>query len=113
MGWRTAAVMAAEVVHDDDVALRQDRDENLLDIGAKAFAVDWTVDDAGRGQSVATQRRQECERPPFSERRVGDEALASGASAIRADHIGLGPEPAPAKAGVSSMKTSGLGSIDA
>ena len=83
--------MAAEVVHDDDVALRQDRDENLLDIGAKAFAVDRTVDDAGRGQSVAAQRRQERQGPPSAERRLGDEALASGASAMRAGHVGLGP----------------------
>jgi hypothetical protein len=35
--------VAAEIVHDDDVALLEDRNELLLDIGAEAFAVDRAV----------------------------------------------------------------------
>jgi hypothetical protein len=31
--------MAAEVVHDDDVARREDREENLFDISAEACAL--------------------------------------------------------------------------
>jgi hypothetical protein len=36
--------VAAEIVHDDDVARLKLRDENLLNIGAEAFAVDWAVE---------------------------------------------------------------------
>ena len=44
--------MAAEIVEDDDVALPQGRQEQLLDIGAEALAVDRTVEDAGCGDPV-------------------------------------------------------------
>ena len=98
-----AALMAAEVVHDDNIAGREDRDENLLDISAEAHAIDRSVDDAGRGEPVATQPRQEREGSPSPEGRFGDEAFASGASAMGARHLVL--------AQVSSMKTSRLGSI--
>ena len=90
-GANGAALMAAEVVHDDNVAWRENREENLLDISEEACAVNRSVDDAGRGEPVATQRRQESERPPFAERRFGDEAFASGASAMGARHVGFRP----------------------
>jgi hypothetical protein len=73
--------MAAEVVHDDNVARRKEGHENLLDISVEACAIDRSVDDAGRSQSVATQRRQKRQRPPFTEGRFGDEALTSGGCA--------------------------------
>src|SRR5580700_6616091 len=90
-GANGAALMATEVVHDDNIAGREDRDENLLDISAEAHAIDRSVDDAGRGEAVATQRRQEREGSPSPEGRFGDEAFASGASAMGARHVGLGP----------------------
>ena len=65
--------------------------KNLLDISAEAHAIDRSVDDAGRGEAVATQRRQEREGSPSPEGRFGDEAFASGASAMGARHVGLGP----------------------
>ena len=40
------AVMTSEPVHDDNVAWREDREENLLDISAEACAIDRSVDDA-------------------------------------------------------------------
>ena len=46
------------------VAQREDGRENLLDIGAEAHAINRSVDDAGRGEPVATQRRQEGEGSP-------------------------------------------------
>jgi hypothetical protein len=73
------------------VSPSQFRDEDLLDISAKALAIDRSVDDAGRGEAVATQSRQEGEGPPFAEGRFGDEALTSGASAVGARHVGFGP----------------------
>ena len=90
-GANGAALMAAEVVHNDDVARREDGHENLLDISAEACAIDRSVDDAGRGEAVATQRRQKREGPPFTEGRFGDEALTSGAAAMGACHVGFGP----------------------
>ena len=83
--------MAAEVVHNDDVAWREDGRENLLDISAETCAIDRSVDDAGRGEPVATQPRQKCEGPPSPEGRFGDEAFASGASAMGARHVGFRP----------------------
>ena len=35
--------MAAEIIHDDDVAGFEEWNELLFDIGAEAFAVDWAV----------------------------------------------------------------------
>ncbi len=89
-GANGAALMAAEVVHDDNVARREDREERLFDISAKACAIDRSVGDAGRGEPVATQRRQKGEGPPSAEERLGDEAFASGASAMGARHVGFG-----------------------
>ena len=102
-GANGAALMAAEVVHDDNIAGREDRDENLLDISAEAHAIDRSVDDAGRGEAVATQRRQEREGSPSPEGRFGDEAFASGHRPWARVMLVL--------AQVSSMKTSRLGSI--
>jgi hypothetical protein len=48
----------AQIVHDDDVARRQRRQQDLLDIGKEAFAVDGAIDDAGRVDAVPTQRRR-------------------------------------------------------
>ena len=55
--------MTSEVVHDDNVARREDREENLPDISAEACAIDWSVDDARRGEPVETQRSQERQGP--------------------------------------------------
>ena len=83
--------MAAEIVHDHQVARFEGRDENLIDIGAEDHAVDRAVDDAGRGEPVAAQRRQEGEGPPFAERRLGDQTLTFGAPPVRARHVRLRP----------------------
>src|ERR1700729_1050316 len=39
-GANCATLMAAEVVHDDNVARRKEREENLFDISAEACAID-------------------------------------------------------------------------
>jgi hypothetical protein len=83
--------MTSALVHDDNVARREDWEANLLDISAEACAIDRSVDDAGRGEPGAPLRRQERERPRFAERRFGDQALACGAAAMGARHVGFGP----------------------
>ena len=71
------ALVAAEIVHDDDVAGPERRDEHLLDIGEEALAVDRAVDDAGRVDAVAAQRGQEGQRAPAAVRHLGDQPLAA------------------------------------
>src|SRR5919107_1911989 len=83
--------MAAEIVHDHDIAAAQGGHQELLDVSAKAGAVDRAVDNAGRRDPVAAQRRQKGQRAPASLRYFGNEASAAGASSITPGHVGLGP----------------------
>ena len=48
--------MARQIIHDDDVAFAEFRNENLLHIGFKGEAVDRSVDDE-RGDEAA---KREC-----------------------------------------------------
>ena len=83
--------MAAEIVHDDDVARLELRDENLLNIGAEAFAVDWTVEQARCGETVASQGAEESQRPPVAMRREAPHPLAFWPPSAQWGHIGLNP----------------------
>lgn len=83
--------VAAEIVHDDNVARLEDRHELLLDIGAEALAIDRPVEDAGRGELVATQCAQECQRAPVTMRGKGAQALALRTPAAQRRHVGLDP----------------------
>src|SRR5580704_5061880 len=51
--------VAAEVVQDDDIARREGRSENLLDVEEEGFAVDRPVDPPRRINSVVAQRGDE------------------------------------------------------
>jgi len=65
--------VAAEIVHDDDIAPLQRRHEHLFDIGEKAVAIDGSVDDTGRIEPIAAQGGQEGQRAPAAVRDLGDE----------------------------------------
>src|SRR3984885_12078301 len=106
------SLVGAEIVEDHDVARLQRRHEELFDIGVEALAVDGPVEQAGRVDAVVAQGGEESRGLPLALRDLVDDALAPWRPAARAGHIGLRPEPAPAKAGVSSMKTSRLGSMN-
>ena len=67
------------------------RHQELLDIGAKAGAVDRAVEDAGRGDAVVAQCRQKGQRAPAAVRHLGDQARAAAAAPMPAGHVGLGP----------------------
>src|SRR4029077_5844387 len=84
-------LVAAEIVHDDDVAEAQGGEQHLLDIGEKADAVDRPVDDAGRLDAVAAQGGEESQRAPAPLWHLGDQTLAALTAAALAGHIGLGP----------------------
>ena len=85
------AFMTAEIVHDDNVARLERRDEELLDIGLEAFAVDGPIKNARGIDPVVPQGGNECKRSPMPMRRVPAQALPSRSPAVGADHIGLGP----------------------
>src|SRR5215469_1917339 len=84
-------IMTAEIIHDDNVAGAEGRDQELLDIGAKAGAVDRPVDDTGRGDAVVAQCCQKRQRAPAAVWHLGDQPGAAAAAAMAAGHIGLDP----------------------
>ena len=71
------ALMAAEIVHDDNVTGAEGGHQKLFDVSAEAGAVDRPVDDAGGGNPVAAQRRQKGQCPPAAVRQLGDQAGAT------------------------------------
>jgi hypothetical protein len=83
--------VATQIVHDDDISGGQGGDEELVDIGSKACAVDRPVDDAGRLDPVAAQGRQKGQRTPTTVRHLGHQAGAAPRAPAAAGHVGLGP----------------------
>jgi hypothetical protein len=84
-------LVAAEIVHDDDVARLKLRNEDLLNIGAEAFAVDGTVEQARRGEAVAAQRAEERQRAPVAMWREAAHPLAFWPPSAQWGHVGLDP----------------------
>src|SRR3546814_16211039 len=64
-------LVAAEIVHDDDIARLEAGDQLLANIGQEAFAVDRTVEDARRGEPIAAQGGQEGNGAPEIGRAAG------------------------------------------
>ena len=83
--------MAAEIVHDDDVAGRERRHEALLDIIGEALAVDRLVEHAWRVDAVVAERGEEGHRAPVAIRNLGMEALADRCPATQRSHVRFGP----------------------
>ena len=81
----------ARVVEDDDVAGLEGGDEELLDPGLEALAVDRAVEDIGRAQPVRTQPGQEGHGAPVAAGREPLEALALLRPAAQRGHVGLDP----------------------
>ena len=68
------SLVAAEIVHDHDVAGFEAGNEYLLDVEQEALAIDGTVEDTRRCHVIAAQGGQECERFPVA---MGDAAFQS------------------------------------
>lgn len=85
------ALVAAEVVEDDDIAGPEGGSQELLHIGAEALAVDRSVEDAGRVDPIDPEGSEEGERAPAAMRRLADQAFAARPPAPERGHIGLGP----------------------
>lgn len=81
------ALMTAQIVHDDHVAGRQRGDEELLDIGGEALAVDRAVAHAGRIDPVMAQRGEAGQRALLAERSAGDELVPAWRPAADRGHV--------------------------
>jgi hypothetical protein len=79
------------VVHDDDIAWRERRDQYLLDIGREAASVDRAVEDAGCGEAIATQRTDEGQGALVAVRSKAAQPLALHAPSAQRRHVGLDP----------------------
>ena len=88
---RRTALLLCEIVHDDDVALPQGRDEDLVDVEAERLAVDRPVEEPWRLDPVVPQGGEERHRPPVAVRHLGGQALAARRPAPERSHVGLGP----------------------
>ena len=84
-------LVGAEIVEDHSVARLEGRDEELLDIGAEAFAVDRAVEQAGRIDAVIAESGKERRGLPLALRDLVDEALSLRRPAAKPGHVGLGP----------------------
>ena len=84
-------LMAAQVVHDDDVTRAERRSEHLLDIGLEDDAVHRSVDHQWRRDRVVSKAGDEGGGLPMAVGYGANQALALRAAAIQARHVGLGP----------------------
>lgn len=64
------ASMAAEIIHNDDIAGAKRWNQHRLNIKPKSFAVDRTVEDAGRIDTVRAKRRKESHCFPMTMRNL-------------------------------------------
>lgn len=85
------ALVAAEIVDDDNVSGFECRHQELFDISPEAFAVDRPVDDAGRLDPIEAQGSQERQRTPVALRDLGQELTPARRPAAQTCHVGLGP----------------------
>lgn len=73
--------MRTEIVHDDDVAVPQGRDQNLLDVEKEGFAIDRPLDEPRSGDTIVAQSGHEGHGLPVAVRHLGFDALTSPAAA--------------------------------
>ena len=84
-------LVAAQIVHNDDIAWGERRQQALFDIGQEAEPVQRAIEDAGSGNAVVAQRRHEGQRLPVAVGPGRPQPLAPGAAAMATGHVGLGP----------------------
>ena len=84
-------LVAAQIVHDYDVAGRERGYEELLHISGEELAVDRPIEHAGSIDPVVSQRRHEGQRLPLAKRGLGDQLGSTLRPASDRRHVGLGP----------------------
>ena len=85
------ALVAAEIVQDDEVASREGREQAVFHIGQEAGTVDRAIEDTGSSKAVVTEGRYEGQSLPMAMWPLGDQPLATRTAAVAAGHIGLRP----------------------
>src|SRR5262249_29848377 len=84
-------LVAAEVVHDDDVAWPQLGGEHLLDIGSEDAAVHGLADHEGRDDGIGPQAGAEGRGAPVAVRHPALEARTARSAAAEPGHVGRRP----------------------
>jgi len=82
--------MRWQIVHDDDVALAQCRDQAFLQISQKDIPVHRAVDHKRRGDLALAQTGDEGCRFPMPMRRFAKKPFAAFAASAGANHVGRG-----------------------
>ena len=85
------SLVAAQVVHDDDVAGRECGQQELFDVVGEALAVDRLVEHARGIDPVAAERCKEGHRAPMPIGHLGMEPLTDRRPATQRRHVGLRP----------------------
>jgi len=85
------ALVAREVVHDDDVAGPELGQEHPLDIGLEGVAVDRPGEHEGRDHAAQGEGRDDGSGLPVAVRDADAQALAARSAAVGAGHVGLRP----------------------
>ena len=84
-------LVARQVVHDDDVTGPQFRYQHLADIGLEPVAVDRAIEHHRRNYAGRAQTGHQRGRLAMAVREAHPQALALGAAAMAAGHVGRGP----------------------
>lgn len=90
-GTHCLALMAAQIVHDDDVVGLKHGHELLFDPCPEALTINWSVKDARRSQAIAAQSADEGQGPPMAMWGEAAQALALVAPSAQWCHVGLDP----------------------
>ena len=76
-----------EIVHHDDVAVRQCWRQYLSHVHQKGVAVHGTVQHEGRGHTVLAQGAHECRRLPMAARNMGMASFSDRRATMKPGHI--------------------------
>ena len=84
-------LVAAKIIHDDDVSWFEASKQVLFDIGQEAFTIDRPVEDARRCHLITAQGPNECERFPMAMWRTPLQTLAFECPTAQRCRIGFDP----------------------
>ena len=84
------AFVAAEIVHNDEIARPQGGRRNLLDILLERCGVDRTIEEPRRLDAIAAKRGDEGRGFPMAVRNLGDKARAKRRPSPERLHVGFG-----------------------
>lgn len=85
---RLFVLVARQIVEDHCVALAQNGNENLLDIGKETLRVDGPIEHKGRNQPLAGKACQKRRRLPMTVRRMADGACSNVSPGVTTGHRG-------------------------